>query len=422
MFDFTDPNAVAQGFGMGQMPVAKGPPSFWDRLWTRAQDTVAPRPEAVGSLLSEQDHKAARNQGLLSLGASLLADSGWSTNAPTFGQAMGRGILTGQQSYNGAVENSVKQALAKQGFDVNKLQMKGLKDELARAESLKTSRAAIMEKHGRPTPGDMAGTAQWIDNVLPDLIAAGDEETVARLSEIRKSLGGQTNQKAFTEVDRGDVIELRDPRTGKVLETIKKGAAPRDTGAGAEQRQALQMQRDFQREQQLGDDFNKDTIQYRQTAVKLDQALQEAPRAQAGDPAAAMNMLYAFVSAMDPASVVREGEIALAQAITPMWPKVQSMYQKYLNGDRSFAVPPEMVASMAELMRRRYSGLERATNERVKYYQGRGSRWGIDSSVFAGIDPLAGAPGGGFSDVTGGAGSTAPGAARPSLDDLSRGR
>ena len=375
---------------LGASPVAAGPQQKMS-IWDKMQNVVAPAPMGMQGLLTEQDIKNARNQGLLGFGASLLESSGPTTaaNRVGFGQAIGRGLNQGMGAYQGAINQQLGRMGAAQQYNMNAMEIKAKQQAQQQEQQMAANRAAIVQKYGQPNLQDPNGTAKWIDTVIPELMQAGDVELVGRLSEIRKSLGNGPAGKVVEpeKIDLGGTVIGRDPVTGKEVYRYDKTAAPRDTGAGAEQRQALQMQRDFQREQQLGDDFNKDTTPYRQVAYKLRGALDAAPQAKAGDPASQINMLYAFVNAMDPQSAVREGEIALAQAATPFWTRARAMLDKYTSG-QSVTVPPAMVESMEQLMRRRYEGLEKATNERIKYYSNRGKRWGVQPDSFAPLDPI----------------------------------
>jgi hypothetical protein len=386
-----DPNQVAQGFGQGGMPVAAGPPRSW---WDKAQDKLFPVPEQMRSqgLLTDDDVKNARSHGLLNAGLSLLSNSGpkLAQDRVGLGQALGQAVGAGNQSYQQAVQGAMGMRAGGVEHQMNQMKLKAGKEEMARGDQLRTGRAALMQKLGKPNSADPAAMAKWIDAALPDLIAMGDEETVSRLSEIRKTLGGQHGKGPDVDkVDTGSEIITRHIMPDgsiRVLGRDPKTPSPKDPNDPA--RAGLEFQRDYTREQGLSDDFNKDTTPYRQSAKKISEALAGADRAAAGDPASQIDMLYAFVNTMDPQSVVREGEIALAQAATPFWSKARAMLDKY-STDRSVSVPPAMVQSMAELMRRRYGGLESAIGERQKYYRNRGKRWGVADDAFAGIDPLA---------------------------------
>jgi hypothetical protein len=384
-----DPNAV-----MGPMPVAQGPrkqPSLWEKL----QELVAPRPQQLEGLLGEKDVKDARNQGLLAAGLGMLENSGWSTNAPTLGQAISRGAGAGMQAYQGAIGNATQQAAQKQaiaaqgqGMDFNRMKMDAFKNDQAKVAQLDAARKQIIAEMGKPDTSNPDGMAQWIDTALPRFIEAGDEDTAQRLAAIRATLGPGRRGREPEKIDLGNKVILRDPVTGQVVAEYPKGIEPRDVAAGAQTRAEMSDQRRFQKEGGLRDDFNNDTKNMRQTASKLLGAIGETDRAMQGDGAAQVNMLYAFVNAMDPASAVREGEIGLARAASGPYDQARALLDKYL-ANESMIVPPALVRQMSELMKRRYSGFQTQVKERQDYYRPQAEAYGLDSErLFTGISPL----------------------------------
>ena len=400
-FEMTDPNSLMAN-PVVDLPKAKKVGGF--SLWDRIQQGVAPYPEQLDGYVDKHDVAGARNQGLLALGASLLESSGPSTMPVGLGQALGRGIQSGMGAYQGALDQLGKRAAVRSEMDMNKFKMEEFKKQQALLDQKTANRQAVLKQFPMPPANDMAAMEQWITSTIPHFVAMGDEDTVRSLTEAYKTIVAQRqgNKSHAYEVDRGDVIELRDPQTNKVLETIKKGISPRDVAAGAETRAEMSEGRRFSKEDNLRGDFNKDTGEYRKTAAKLAGAIGETDRAMAGDGAAQVNMLYAFVNSMDPASAVREGEIGLARAAAGPYDQARGLFDKYLKGE-SVIIPPALVRSMSELMRRRYDSYRTQVNERIKYYTPQARAYNLDASrLFTGIDELPGA--------------------RPSLDDLSKGR
>jgi hypothetical protein len=58
--------------------------------------------------------KAARQQGLLGFGSSMLANSGWSTQRPSLGAALGQSVMAGSQMQQQAQQQALQQQLLKQ--------------------------------------------------------------------------------------------------------------------------------------------------------------------------------------------------------------------------------------------------------------------------------------------------------------------
>jgi hypothetical protein len=210
-----------------------------------------------------------------------------------------------------------------------------------------------------------------------------------KMGEVLKSMGGVLEGpkpgavKGPSWEDMGGEKWLVDAQ-GNVLRKEKKSPSPRDPNApsGAEQ---VRDQRMFIREQQLADDYNKDTKETRDMAVKVMGALSEAPAAKRGDGIAQVNLLYAFVSSMDPGTAVREGEIGLVRSAGSLVQQAQAMLSKYGQG-QAVTVPPAMVEQIAQLMKRRLEGSQRYVKSRASYYKGRARQWGVNESAFPELD------------------------------------
>lgn len=348
-------------------------------LLDRIGERLFPGSPSADGLITEEDIRNARRQGLLGLGAGLLAASGPSTQRTSFGQALGQSIQSAQQGYNGALDSTMSRRVA--GAQAGRIAT-----ETAQAQAKTAARARILEQHPMPDQGNKEALTQWITTTLP-MWTQADPQVAGQLADVLKSLQGSSAVHPPQEIRLGDKVILRDPITGQQVGEYPISPSPRDPNAPDTAAQ-LREQRNFAREQQLGDDFNKDTTLPRQTARKLSGAISEVPRALAGDGASQVNILYAFVSAMDPQSAVREGEIGLARAASPVWAQASALLDKYVNGDTSVLVPPALIRQMGDLMKRRYSGLRDQVDERVRYYRRRGTRWQVDPETFSGIDEL----------------------------------
>jgi hypothetical protein len=389
-----DPNMVALNSGMAgpvQMPsMRKVPRRGVGGLWDRLQQGVAGYPDHLAGMVSERDVAGARNQGLLSLGASLLESSGPSLQPTSLGQAVGRGMQAGMQTYQGNIDRLGQQAAGRQEMDMNRMKMDAFKQEQAKMQQISAKRQAVLQQFPMPQTGSMEDMEKWITQTMPHFVEMGDDDTVRSLTEAYKTIAAQkggTNSK-FYEVDAGDHIELRDPKTNKVVERIPKGIAPRDVAAGAQTRAEMSEARRFQKEDNLRGDFNKDTTNMRQVAAKMRGAIQETDRAMAGDGAAQVNMLYAFINSMDPASAVREGEIGLARAAAAPYDQAKALLDKYLNNE-SVIVPPGLIRQMSELMSRRYDGYRSQVQERIDYYTPQADAYSLESGrLFTGIPAL----------------------------------
>jgi hypothetical protein len=404
LFDITDPNKVAQGFGKGNMPVAKGPPPPLS-LWERMQNAVAPRPESVGGLLSQEDHKAARQQGLMSLGASLLGDSGWSTQAPSFGQSLGRAIQAGQGAYQGAVDNTVARASAKQGMDMNRMKMEEFKREQARTAQLDAGRQKINSEIGPPPQPGTPAFRQWLEKAIPAYTSIQDNEVLSRLAMLYQGMGNQNEEKGtwvsvpgpdgkpmrrYVKASEGPVQEYQDPPA-------------RDAGA-----RLLDEQRMFGRANMLGDDYRSTTTSIAKAADQYRTLVAASDGARAGIPAAQIALVFSFMKTLDPTSVVRESEYATAENARGVPESIRNQWNKIKDGARLTPRQVDDFVSEAGASARQW---KRQQDLHIKTFTGRAGRWKIDPADVT-MDFFEGLPMGG--DGGGGGG----GAAKPTKEQI----
>lgn len=356
------------------MPRIQAPPQS---RFQRLLSSFLPAPKGLESLFTPDELEAARKRGLLDFGLTVLANSRGQANgqpAPSLGQALLAGVNAGRGAFEGQL--------------VGGLQNEMLARELAAQQRIDAAHAT-MQEFLAPKPGETPEQRnERILSAWRAAVASGDTQTAQAMTAAVQQIlspGGRDRRNPI-QVRLGDHMQLRDPDTLAVLADLPINPNPRDPNA-PDTAQQMREQRMFVREQQLTDDFNKDTKDARDAAMKIQGAIAETDRALAGDGAAQINMLYAFVNAMDPATAVREGEIALAQAAAPFWDRARAMISKYMSGE-SVAVPPEMIRRMSELMSRRLRGYQKYVDGRAKYYRGRARYWKLENAdeLFPSID------------------------------------
>ena len=271
------------------------------------------------------------------------------------------------------------------------VERKALSAQAQRQQQLVTDRARIARMIG-PAPSDTAGFRKWAHKAYGLYASIGDTESLQRMNVVMQQViageneAGKSKTTDNTEwVDVGGTKELRYKDSGEQVigndgkpVVLQKTPGPRDPN---QQNQAQQNAR-FTHEMQLSDDYNKDTRTFRELALKLDGAVEELPRALQGDGAAATNILYAFVSAMDPNSAVREGEIGLVRSAASLRAQAQQLLDKYEKSGESAVVPKQMLQQMGRLMERRLKLTNDYVDERADYYTERGKRWDVDPSTF----------------------------------------
>lgn len=99
-----------------------------------------------------------------------------------------------------------------------------------------------------------------------------------------------------------------------------------------------------------------------------------------------LNIIYAFGKVMDPGSVVREGELALASNTGSFAQSLEGAIQKIQSGER---LPNEVRRNLVDSMRRRGVELARAYNQTRQEYQGLSKRYGINPEDVVGAHPAA---------------------------------
>jgi hypothetical protein len=282
------------------------PPTFWQRLGALFSGMPDP------SLTAAQNREAGR-MGLAHAGLAMMATPG------NFGEQLAAGAMAGQ----------------------------GAGDKL-RAEAQAKRDAAELR--------DLIGSGQVDEPMLRQLlaraIATGNIDVARTLSEVLKSGVGSD----AANRDQWSEMQVIDPATGKMITALlnKRTGEVRRTEYGAAPRLPSSMNSPFfgfSEERQLRNDYEK-AIEDDLNAYKfVDAAIDASPLAARGDGPAQVQILYAFVKAMDPTSVVREGEVRLAQEAASLWEFAQGQYQKYLAG-QAVAVPPAVIPKMVEIMRR----------------------------------------------------------------------
>jgi hypothetical protein len=293
------------------------PAGLLDRIGGR----LFPQQSGLEGLLTEEDYKNAQRQGMLSLGAGLLAQSGPSTVPVGFGQAVGRALQGAQDTYQGALGSMTERR--GQAATIGNLRLKQ-----QQAEAAAQGRAQILAKYPMPDGKNPDALRQWIDQTLPMWVQV-DPETAGRLVEVRKTMN--TDARNPQQVDLGGKVVLRDPATGQIVFEGAKTAPPRDTAAGEEQRAEMTRQRTFTREQQLARQFEARTKDFAEIADKAMVVFESAR-----DPSAAgdLSLIFAYMKLLDPGSVVREGEFATAANTGSVPESVWGKYNRIIAGER----------------------------------------------------------------------------------------
>jgi hypothetical protein len=302
---------------------------------TKVNEFLNPTPVGVRGLLSEEEIKAAR--------PNLFQTLVGRPDAP---------------SSRDRFASNLQQALA-------------AKDE----GRMREAREAIANKFPAP-PGETGQQAiDRLKNMYADYAAAGDFPMMTKVGEVLKSIGGEGTRPRLLEVDAGDRIELRDPYSGALIDTIGK---PQDSEGGLTLPQRLaQRQREFQMENTLAQGFNGATSRYAIVADQLNVMKAAGGPALTGDPAAQIAMIFSFMKVLDPTSVVREGEQAMAANARGVPEEIRNTYNQLMKGSK---LSKDQVQRFLDQGIAQQKGYESKLQNYLDFYTRRAEQWGVDPS------------------------------------------
>jgi hypothetical protein len=357
----------------GLPPVPRARRSILDRLM--------PVPKGLQGLLGDDDVHGARTNALLALGTSLLDAGGPHVGqpAPNLGQALAHGLQDGLGAYREGLQGA-----AQTNIGTMDLQQK-LEQRMQQEAFRKRAQALI-----RPGMTQEQQFTAW-QQLAAEAAATGvDLGPLSQMVNATKPPAPPKPQ-PMQEIRLGNKVILRDPATGKIVQEYPIGPSPRDPNA-PDTAQQLRTMRQFSMEDNLVGDLTKNTTNEVPLVKKLAGARQELPAALAGDGAAQVNILYAFVNAMDPASAVREGEIGLAESAASLRARAAQVIQKYVGTGKSGGVPAVMLRQMGALMARREGMARDWISSQQQQLRARGARYGIDPTAFDIVGLPAAAP------------------------------
>jgi hypothetical protein len=268
----------------------------------------------------EKMRQAAQRAGLLNTGLGIIAASGPSRMPQGILQPVASGLMAGQQAYQGAIDQQLKDAIA--------------------ARKAKEEESVIL-----PEGGQLVGkrTGQVIAQGAPKM--AGD---------IRAGLDyANLNERDKAAVDA--YLGLKTPKT--ILDM---------TGG----------QKGFENEMKLGGAFKGEPVYKAFSEMKsaygqiTDSIKQASP---AGDLAAATK----FMKLLDPGSVVRESELAMAMAASGALDRATNYAQNVIKGTK---LTPTQRADFQLLADKLYGTAASTYNEKRGEYIQQGEEYGLNAT------------------------------------------
>lgn len=327
----------------------------------RAEDSIMPSP--VDGLFDQQDLAAARKQGMLHLGLSLLGD----TSGMGLGSALKQGVGEAQNAYQSSLLDNVTQNTA------------------LRQKKTLAMRQQIGAKYA-PQPGD---TPKDIMARYPamymDYMRAGDLEAAKNVEGIVSSQIQKSDGDKLQAVQAGDKIYTFDPKTGTYVAGPERHMNADEIREKALNRQVQEEQiatsralREQAMNQSAGTAFmrqNKPLIDSEPLFQNWDAAYREA---KAGNPAAYKSAIVNFAAIADPKAQIRLGVLNFISKIDPsLLGQAQMFASKNANGTFPMHILEEMNKHAQEI----HKGTVKVYNSR------RSARLKANPSLEAYIDP-----------------------------------
>lgn len=398
-------------------------------------DRLFPQNQMLGLLGDENMTQQARQQGLLGLAAGLLQAGGPSRTRTNIGQALGSGLLAGQQMYNQAVNQQITQAGAIQ--KLQEAQRQRQQQELVRQVM---PQLVTTERQQALTTGAQAA------DPLASLIQSADAGTLnqpainqAALSTLRGALDPDQFKKVMESIKlQFEVQQPREPKTltlgeGQTAYAVTPTGQLTQIGAGApkarelptdvraaaldlfgtdrdlttnQAQQASRLaqtraieratagratttidmtggQKGFENETKLRTEFqgSPDYKAFGEMKSAYGQVMQGLNKANAiGDLAAATKIM----KLLDPGSVVRESELALAMQAGGLLDRVSNYATNVMQGTK---LSPDQRKEFASLANSLFSVSVDAFNEKRNQYSDLATQYGFDVNRVVGAEP-----------------------------------
>lgn len=174
--------------------------------WQSVLNGLLGTPQGNG-LLSDDEKRAAQQQGLLALGAQMLQASGPSPVKTSLGQALGQGLLSGQQAQQQSLQQALQAQLLQSQINRNEARQAG------------TTPAAVQEYEYAKTNGYKGSFDEWkrIAAAQPQAPAALQEwEAFSKMNQEQQAqyLNMKRSNQPYTMIETADGKALLNRTTG----------------------------------------------------------------------------------------------------------------------------------------------------------------------------------------------------------------
>ena len=367
-------------------------------------------PTGLDALLSEEQRKLLGRNAALSAAGALLQASGRSTTPISMGQALGSALQAGQQGYQQARAGSLQDVLLGQKLteaqraakaDADFLKMLQPPEAAAPApmqpltgESVSIMEPAPAQVTGNPLAnlspqqraligglGREKGTQYLLEAMKPEatpdniktLRALGLPVTLAGLRQLDKPEPSPAESRLLKEagvpVTLENIMQLR--RSGASNVNVK---VPVDMTGG---------QKGFENEMALGKSFKAEPI-YKDYSDMQSAFSQVVSSLSAGTPIGDVAGATKIMKLLDPGSVVRESELAIAMAASGRMDRLQNYFSNMMSGEK---LTPTQRDDFKALANELYAAAGDAYNKKRKEYEQFGDAYG-----FKNLNTALGAP------------------------------
>ena len=295
-----------------------------------------------------------RTQMLLGMGAGMLQATGPSKRPVSLGQAMGHGLEQGMLSSS----NALTQQMKLQEMRAMEQYRQAQAEEMRQRSQQHAEELRVKQKQAQTQQQIIA----WIAERDPELakwVALHPESA----GEVVKAIVAQPKQPKLERIETtnasgGRIQKFVEPTAGAEFPVAPKEFAPAtsvsvNTGD----------RRTFQDESALRKEYDttmKDVQEARNAFVVVRDSAQAATPA--GDLAAATK----FMKILDPSSVVRESELAMAMQASGAYDRLVNYHKRLINGEK---LTPDQRADFLNIGRTLYEGLASQQSGVDDYYR-----------------------------------------------------
>lgn len=367
-------------------------------------------PTGLDALLTEDQRKLLGRNAALSAAGALLQASGRSAVPISMGQALGSALQAGQQGYQQARAGSlqdlllgekIKESQRAAASEANFLKMLQPPEAAAPAPMLPLTGESVSTMEAAPVPmttnplanlssqqraligglGREKGTQYLLEAMKPEatpeniktLRALGLPVTLEGLRQLDKPEPSPAESRLLKEagvpVTLENIMQLR--RSGATNVNVK---VPVDMTSG---------QKGFENEMSLGKAFKAEPI-YKDYSDMQSAFGQVVSSLSAGTPIGDVAGATKIMKLLDPGSVVRESELAIAMAASGRMDRLNNYFSNMLSGQK---LTPTQRDDFKALANELYAAAGDAYNKKRNEYRGFGDAYG-----FKNLDTALGAP------------------------------